>query len=101
MWIWIGLLSENTMVLSKLLPVFAEVGNRISLILFFIITWFQKKILEDHIIKFVFDSADDLMKIGEDPIVLDNKREDKKVDPSKFSNWLKPQISDQKMHYID
>ena len=32
----------------------------------------SEKISEDHIIKFAFDSADDLMKIGEDPIVLDN-----------------------------
>ncbi|MGN1047330.1 MAG: ATP-binding protein [Eubacteriales bacterium] len=55
---------------------------------------------EDHIIKFAFDSADDLMKIGENPIILDNKREDRKVDPTKFLNWLQPQISDKEMHYI-
>ena len=40
------------------------------------------------------------MKIGEDPIVLDNEREDRKVDPSKFLNWLQPQIADKEMHYI-
>lgn len=55
---------------------------------------------EDHIIKFAFDSADDLLKIGEDPIVLDNMREDRKVDPGKFLNWLQPQIADKEMHYI-
>ena len=60
----------------------------------------SEKIAEDHIIKFAFDSADDLMKIGEDPIVLDNEREDRKVDPTKFLNWLQPQIADQEMHYI-
>lgn len=59
-----------------------------------------ENIAEDHIIKFAFDSADDLLKIGEDPIVLDNEREDRKVDPSKFLNWLQPQIADKKMHYI-
>ncbi len=57
-------------------------------------------IAEDHIIKFAFDSADDLLKIGENPIVLDNEREDRKVDPAKFLNWLLPQITDNQMHYI-
>lgn len=40
----------------------------------------------EHIIKFAFDSAEDLLKIGEDPIVLDNDKEDRKVDPKKFLN---------------
>lgn len=57
-------------------------------------------VAEDHIIKFAFDSADDLIKIGENPIVLDNEREDRKVDPTKFLNWLQPQIADRDMHYI-
>ena len=55
---------------------------------------------EDHIIRFAFDSADDLIKIGENPIVLDNERENHKVDPTKFINWLMPQIADAEMHYI-
>ena len=55
---------------------------------------------DDHIIKFAFDSADDLLKIGENPIVLDNERENRKVDPTKFLNWLMPQIADKEMHYI-
>lgn len=57
-------------------------------------------IADDHIIKFAFDSADDLLKIGEDPIVLDNEREGRKVDPTKFLKWLQPQITDNNMHYI-
>lgn len=57
-------------------------------------------IKKDHIIMFAFDSADDLIKIGENPIILDNMREDRKVDPSKFLNWLQPQISDNNMYYI-
>lgn len=55
---------------------------------------------EDHIIKFAFDAADDLIKIGEDPIVLDNEKEERKVDPTKFINWLMPQIADGEMYYI-
>ena len=55
---------------------------------------------DNHIIKFAFDSADDLMKIGENPIVLDNEREDRKVDPVKFLNWLQPQIADKDTYYL-
>ena len=54
----------------------------------------------DHIIKFAFDSAEDLLKIGEDPIVLDNEKNDRKVDPKMFLNWILPQINDDEMYYI-
>ena len=57
-------------------------------------------ISENHIIKFAFDAADDLIKIGENPLILDNEREDRKVDPMKFVNWLMQQISDDEMYYI-
>lgn len=60
----------------------------------------EEGVSEDRIIKFAFDSADDLLKIGENPIVLDNEREDRKVDPAKFLNWLQPQIAGKEMHYI-
>ncbi|MDO5444662.1 MAG: ATP-binding protein [Eubacteriales bacterium] len=60
----------------------------------------EEGIHEDHIIKFAFDSADDLIKIGEDPIVLDNERETRKVDPTKFIGWLMPQIVDSNMYYL-
>ena len=57
-------------------------------------------IKDDHIIKFAFDSADDLITIGEDPIVLDNDNEKRKVDPKKFLAWLHTRITDTAMHYI-
>ena len=60
----------------------------------------SENVKEDHIIKFAFDAADDLLKIGEDPIVLDNEKEDRKVDPSKFINWIMPQIKDEGMYYL-
>lgn len=60
----------------------------------------SENIAEDHIIKFAFDTAQDLLKIGEDPIILDNEKEDQKVDPSKFFNWLMPQINGDEMHYL-
>ncbi len=57
-------------------------------------------VCHDHIIKFAFDSADDLLKIGEDPLVLDNENEKRKVDPSKFLTWLQKQITDNETYYI-
>lgn len=60
----------------------------------------SESVNSDHIIKFAFDSAEDLLKIGEDPIVLDNEKNDRKVDPKKFLNWILPQIKDDGMYYI-
>ena len=60
----------------------------------------KENIAEDHIIKFAFDSAEDLMKIGEDPLIFDNAKEDRKVDPSKFIQWLMPKISGRGMYYL-
>lgn len=60
----------------------------------------KDNISEDHVIKFAFDSATDLLKIGEDPIILDNEKEDRKVDPKKFLTWILPQLNDDEMHYI-
>lgn len=60
----------------------------------------SENIAEDHIIRFAFDTAQDLIKIGEDPIILDNEKDDRKVDPSKFLNWLMPQIEGDEMHYL-
>lgn len=57
-------------------------------------------VAEDRIIKFAFDTAEDLLKIGENPIVLDNEREDRKVDPSKFLNWLQPQLTGEGAYYL-
>lgn len=59
-----------------------------------------ENIAADHIIKFAFDSAEDLLMIGEDPIVLDNEKEDRKVDPSRFINWLLPQLNGEGMYYL-
>lgn len=60
----------------------------------------SENIAEDHIIKFAFDTAQDLLKIGENPIIFDNEKEDQKVDPSKFLNWVMPQINGNGMYYL-
>ncbi|MBQ8146093.1 MAG: ATP-binding protein [Clostridia bacterium] len=60
----------------------------------------EEGVAKERIIKLAFDSADDLIKIGEDPIVLDNRREERKVDPTKFLAWLQPQITNNDVHYL-
>ncbi|MDY5298791.1 MAG: AAA family ATPase, partial [Candidatus Enteromonas sp.] len=53
---------------------------------------------EDHIIRFAFDSADDLSMIGEDFIELENRNQ--KVDPKKFMSFLGSKIKDDEMYYL-
>ena len=55
-------------------------------------------IAEDHIIKFAFDSADDLALIGENLIELE--RNNKKVDPEKFMAYVRSIVKDSNMYYL-
>ena len=55
-------------------------------------------IKEDHIIKFAFDSANDLSLINEDLIEL--SLNNRKVDPKKFINYINRQIKDNQMYYL-
>ncbi len=58
----------------------------------------QEGILPDHIIKFAFDSADDLSLIGEDFINL--SKNNKRVDPNKFINFINNKIEDDEQYYL-
>lgn len=58
------------------------------------------EISEDHVILFAFDSADDLIKIGEDPLLLDNANSGRKIDPKKFLEYLNQQITDKETYYL-
>lgn len=64
---------------------------------------FYEKLIEDgvnenHIIKFAFDSAEDLLLIGEDlQKLVANK---KKVDPKKFMSYISQIMTDDKMYYL-
>ena len=53
---------------------------------------------ENHIIKFAFDSADDLNLLGEDFIELEKNNQ--KVDPKKFINYIKGKILDDEIYYL-
>ncbi len=52
----------------------------------------------DHIIRFAFDSAEDLVLIDEDLIEIDEKG--RKVDPKKFVAYIKTKIVDGDMYYL-
>lgn len=51
-----------------------------------------------HIIKFAFDSADDLTMIGES--LIDNSSYNKKVDPKKFLSYINSKIIDNNMYFL-
>lgn len=53
---------------------------------------------EDHIIRFAFDSADDLTLIDEDMLEIDEKG--CKVDPKKFMAYINTKIVDRGMYYL-
>lgn len=52
----------------------------------------------DHIIRFAFDSADDLLLIGENLIKL--QKANKKVNPEKFMAYIRTKIVDEEMYYL-
>jgi len=60
----------------------------------------EEGIPEDHIIVFAFDSADDLIKIGEDPILIFDSKGETKVDPKRFLAYLNGVITDNGMYYL-
>ena len=53
---------------------------------------------ENHIIRFAFDSADDLQLIGES--LIDLQKNNRKVDPEKFMAYIRTQITDHEMVYL-
>ena len=52
----------------------------------------------DHIIRFAFDSAEDLSLIGEDLIEI--QKTNRKVDPVKFMKYIASKIIDNNMYYL-
>lgn len=58
----------------------------------------ESGVAEDHIVKFAFDSADDLHLIGENLIEL--QKQNKKVDPEKFMAYIRSKVVDKEMYYL-
>lgn len=53
---------------------------------------------KNHIIRFAFDSADDLYLIGESLIKIE--KEKRKVDPEKFIEYIRSRVLDEEMYYL-
>ena len=53
---------------------------------------------DDHIIRFAFDSAEDLYLIGESLIQLE--KEKRGVNPEKFMEYIRSKINDDQMYYL-
>lgn len=53
---------------------------------------------ENHIVRFAFDSADDLARIGENLIQME--REKRGVDPEKFMDYIRSKVTDNGMYYL-
>lgn len=53
---------------------------------------------ENHIIRFAFDSADDLLLIGENLIRIE--KEKRLVDPEKFTAYVRSRMTDGGMYYL-
>jgi hypothetical protein len=51
----------------------------------------ESGVAEDHLIRFAFDSAEDLLKIGEDLIEL--QRQNRKVDPARFTKYMQERFA--------
>ncbi len=58
----------------------------------------ESGVLEDHIIRFAFDSADDLHLIGES--LIDLEREKRLADPDKFTAYIRSLIVDDGRYYL-
>ena len=53
---------------------------------------------ENHIIRFAFDSGDDLDSIGES--IIEIEKENRKVNPEKFMAFVRSKVTDSEMYYL-
>ena len=53
---------------------------------------------ESHIIRFAFDSGDDLNLIGES--IIEIEKENRKVNPEKFMAFIRSKMTDNEMYYL-
>ena len=58
----------------------------------------ESGVAEEHIIRFAFDSGDDLHMIGENLIQME--KEKRGADPEKFMAYIRSKLIDNGMHYL-
>lgn len=93
-----ALISRKGNGLIKVITGIRRCGKSYLLNIIFYNHLISEGIKADHIIRFAFDSADDLDMIGESLIKLEKK--DKKVEPEKFMSYIRSQIKDKDMYYL-
>ena len=59
---------------------------------------FESGVDEKHIIRFAFDSGDDLNLIGESIIEIEKQK--RRVNPEKFMEYIRSQMEDNEMYYL-
>lgn len=87
---------QNGMI--KVITGLRRVGKSFLLFDLFYNHLIESGVLPDHIIKFAFDSQDDLDLIGEN--LIDLAVEKRKVNPKKFNDYIKSKIVDDGIYYI-
>ena len=87
---------HNTLI--KIITGIRRCGKSYFLNTIFYVHLIKSGIKQDHIIKFAFDSANDLSLINEDLIEL--SLNNRKVVPKKFINYINRQIKDNQMYYL-
>ena len=92
------LISRKTNGLIKVITGVCRCGKSYLLNILFYRHLLDCGISEDHIIKFAFDSADDLHLIGESLIEL--QKHNRKVDPEKFMEYIRSRTVDKEMYYL-
>lgn len=93
-----ALIDRKTNGLIKVITGIRRCGKSYLLNTIFYHYLISEGVAEDHIIRFAFDSADDLERIGESLIRLE--KENKKADPEKFMAYIRSQIKDKNMYYL-
>ncbi len=58
----------------------------------------ESGVQEDHIIRFAFDSADDLVLIGES--LIEMQKNNRKADPEKFMAYIRTKVADSGIYYL-
>ena len=92
------LISRRNNGLIKIITGVRRCGKSYLLNMLFYRHLLDSGVSEDHIVRFAFDSADDLYQIGESLIEL--QKRNRNVDPEKFMTYIRSRIVDKETYYL-